>query len=316
MKTKKGISLIVLVITVIVLTILTGAIIVTVSNANVIEQSNDAVGQFNIKAIEEIITTAWADQYLTENNKIADLEKAVYDALDKYDVKESDYEGYEIKITTSGAGLVKKGTTNEPSDEPQYDGLNHSGVIPEGGVYYTQSITEEDGLVYINEVTRQYNAGDNFPATVNKGDKYVYGGYTYTYGYYFCDLDWENLEHSGGWHVDAYNEETKQKDVELGQFLHSINGVAVNSIRSMLCRVSKVTLTEELLIPDTVKDMSDLIGMNSCELNGTIVINHDDIHYGGEHAQLWGQVILTGTSTLLDDIADVVFNGDATVVKK
>ena len=45
---KKGISLIVLVITIIVMIIIAGAIIIPLNSSNVIEQSNDAVYKSNL----------------------------------------------------------------------------------------------------------------------------------------------------------------------------------------------------------------------------------------------------------------------------
>ena len=58
---KKGISLIVLVITVIVLAILASVIIINMSDTNLIDESDEAVNLYNQKQYEEALTLAYAD---------------------------------------------------------------------------------------------------------------------------------------------------------------------------------------------------------------------------------------------------------------
>ena len=58
---KKGISLIVLVITIIVMIIIAGAIIISLNSSNVIEQSNDAVEASNAANARSLLSMKYAE---------------------------------------------------------------------------------------------------------------------------------------------------------------------------------------------------------------------------------------------------------------
>lgn len=60
---KKGMSLITLVITVILMIIIAGTAIVTLSKSNVIEKAQDATNSFNLKSIEQLANMAYANIY-------------------------------------------------------------------------------------------------------------------------------------------------------------------------------------------------------------------------------------------------------------
>ena len=55
MKEKKGISLIVLVVTIIVMTIIAGAVIISLTNDNIIDQATNATRKYNIAQLKEQI---------------------------------------------------------------------------------------------------------------------------------------------------------------------------------------------------------------------------------------------------------------------
>lgn len=57
---KKGISLIVLVITILVLAILAGAVIISLSNTNVIEQASEATREANLANAKNAVTLEYA----------------------------------------------------------------------------------------------------------------------------------------------------------------------------------------------------------------------------------------------------------------
>lgn len=61
MKNKKGISLIVLIITIIVMIILAGAIILTISNSEILSKATTGVEASNLKQLEAAATIAYAD---------------------------------------------------------------------------------------------------------------------------------------------------------------------------------------------------------------------------------------------------------------
>ena len=78
-KTKKGISLIVLVITIIVMIILAAAIVITLSNSGIINKANEAVDTTNLKQVQQIASVIWSESYMNANGKIT--EQQLYDEV-------------------------------------------------------------------------------------------------------------------------------------------------------------------------------------------------------------------------------------------
>jgi len=115
MKTnKRGISLIVLVITIIVMIILASAIIITLANNGIIGKANEAVEGMNEAQVREMAQLAWAELYLDgeeiTEQKIKDYLKAngMTDAeLNKYEIS---LEGNKVNVTLKGevAGKLNK----------------------------------------------------------------------------------------------------------------------------------------------------------------------------------------------------------------
>ena len=64
MKKKQGISLIVLVITIIVMIILAASVVLTLSNSGIINKANEAVEKTNIKEVEQLASLAWAEEFM------------------------------------------------------------------------------------------------------------------------------------------------------------------------------------------------------------------------------------------------------------
>ena len=63
MKSKQGISLIVLVITIIVMIILAGAIVIALNNSGIIGRASEAVEKTNLAAVKELAQMAWSEAY-------------------------------------------------------------------------------------------------------------------------------------------------------------------------------------------------------------------------------------------------------------
>ena len=106
MQKRQGISLIVLVITIIVMTILAGAIILTLNNSGIINKATDAVEQSNLATVKELTQMAWAEAYAggerTEEGLKAAVDKALAD--NKVDTSK-----YVVEVTTSGVNIKLKG---------------------------------------------------------------------------------------------------------------------------------------------------------------------------------------------------------------
>lgn len=95
---KRGISLIVLVITIIVMIILVSSVIVSLNNTGIINKSNDAVSKSNLNEVRHQATLIWSEEYL--NGKRGDeLKTAVLDKLKDYQNK------YNIEVTDKGVDV-------------------------------------------------------------------------------------------------------------------------------------------------------------------------------------------------------------------
>ena len=96
---KKGISLIVLVITIIVMIIIAGAIIISLSQNNIVTEANTAKTQSNLANARAVIVATWADSAVQNDGVAAsdvDYEQALEDAgldPDDFEITASDVEG-------------------------------------------------------------------------------------------------------------------------------------------------------------------------------------------------------------------------------
>jgi len=111
-RNKSGISLIVLVITIIVMIILAGSIIISLSNSGIIGKAEEAVDAANLQEVQQIATLAWADAYIDELKDgtvdVNELERRVLEALTKNNV---DTNKYIINITDEGVSVQAKETS-------------------------------------------------------------------------------------------------------------------------------------------------------------------------------------------------------------
>ena len=101
---NKGISLIVLVITIIVMIVLSGAIILTLSNNGIIDKASGAVDKTNEATVKELAELGWAEAYMKGAKTIADYELSVKEKLEKNKI---DISEYAIKVTKSGVKVVR-----------------------------------------------------------------------------------------------------------------------------------------------------------------------------------------------------------------
>lgn len=114
MKTNnKGISLIVLVITVIVLSILASAVIISLSNTNIITNAQDAVDDTLTSQIKEVAMLAYADAMILGYSEEAQISQHVMDYLKNSGFTEAQLNDYEFNITTGGISVVEKLLSNQ-----------------------------------------------------------------------------------------------------------------------------------------------------------------------------------------------------------
>ena len=115
--------------------------------------------------------------------------------------------------------------------------IEHSGIIPEGGMYYV-SATPGEGVENrgdYSKATAVYEPGDAFPAEINSGDIYVFGDYEYRYqcGY---EGEWYNDYRNSKWGVSVVDD----SKTSYGKILHRINGQAVDNLTGIFYGCSKM----------------------------------------------------------------------------
>ena len=134
---KKGISLIVLVITIIVMIILAAAIVITLSNSGIINKANEAVDATNLKQVQELAQVIWAEGYLDNKDEEeikGEIVSKLGDAASKYNIVVTD-KG--VTVVFAIPGLYKTGT-NYTELLKDWDTLVKEGSIHvENGVVYT-----------------------------------------------------------------------------------------------------------------------------------------------------------------------------------
>ena len=101
---KKGISLIVLVITIIVMIILAASVVITLSNTGVINRASQAVDLTNEAAVQDLAALTWADVYM-DNKRGTDLVNEVTTKLGEQGVTT---DKWNITVTDTGVSVTNK----------------------------------------------------------------------------------------------------------------------------------------------------------------------------------------------------------------
>ena len=99
---KKGISLIVLVITIIVMIILAAGVLITLSNTSIINKASNAVDLTNESQVQDLAALLWADAYM-DNKRDEVLVEKVKTKLEQYGIKE---DNWKINITNEGIHVL------------------------------------------------------------------------------------------------------------------------------------------------------------------------------------------------------------------
>ncbi len=140
---KKGISLIVLVITIIVMIILAASVVITLSNTGVINKASQAVDLTNERQVQDLAALVWADEFMA-GKRGEMLKEAVLDKLEDYTTD------YIITVTDSGISVSKTPTLGELISNPETDygkmvDYSANGV-DEWQVYYEDEV---NGYVFL-----------------------------------------------------------------------------------------------------------------------------------------------------------------------
>ncbi len=126
MQKKKGISLIVLVITIIVMIILAASVVISLNSTSVIDRANQAVKLSDEKQVQNLAAIIWSETYLN-NERDENLERIVKEELAKQGVTE---DKWNIQVSNSGISVTNKSTNTL--------------TLNEYGFYYDQPYISSD----------------------------------------------------------------------------------------------------------------------------------------------------------------------------
>ncbi|MBR6613550.1 MAG: type II secretion system protein [Clostridia bacterium] len=108
MQKKQGISLIVLVITIIVMIILAASVVITLSNTGVIDRASQAVDLTNESQVQDLAALTWADAYM-DNLRGQNLIDEVTTKLAEQGVTTDDWN---ITVTDTGVSVTNKNSAS------------------------------------------------------------------------------------------------------------------------------------------------------------------------------------------------------------
>ena len=231
MKNKKGISLIVLVITIIVLAILAATVIVTITNSGIINKATDTVKIHDLSQVRSLASLAWSEALMDETiTTDAEYDAYVKQQLTNAGVNVSDYD---ISASINGIEVNKK-----------------SDIVWEANVTAATPnviFTKADGVT----------PGD--PENLEDGDIVLYGDYEYRYmmDQSMGDGEWSEMPFGYfsdplGWGV-ALREESKTK-TSVGSICNSLFGESVVSLSGAFVDAN---IVKAPAIPESVVFMRD-----------------------------------------------------------
>ena len=161
MRNKKGISLIVLVITIIVMIILAASVVISLSNTGIIDKAGQAVDATDAAQVQNLAALAWADAYM-DNYRGNDLKTKVEEALTDAGVALTDYN---ITVSDTGVEVEKKGSSSNKTPIMELTALQPGDFVDYKAGNWTQAEITAMGSLY---------SGEALPTSTNK---YMFGGF-------------------------------------------------------------------------------------------------------------------------------------------
>ncbi len=145
---KKGISLIVLVITIIVMIILAASVVLTLNNTSVINKANAAVNTTNAKEVEQYVQLLWSEAYIEGEGKwtAEEIQEYMDDKLS--DEIKSNY----IIVATNKGVTIRTPETLKIGDVVKYTGAvsgTYETTMLETAKTYTTTIEEQEQITWI-----------------------------------------------------------------------------------------------------------------------------------------------------------------------
>ncbi len=255
---KKGISLITLAITILVMAILTTVIVMTTNNSGIIKNSKNTVNATNLSQVQELAQIAWINAQIDGKESQAELDEAVKSTLTANGV---DINKYNITVTENGVKVEEKqsDTSSEESTE-----LIIGNIIPEGGVY-TANRTVSSAF-YTGGT--EYTAGQSMPTAPANGDIFEYGDYIYGYNCYTSSGLWFQAPEQNGWAVMVGV--GKMENTAFSEIAIEINNIAVVSLQNTFN--SCFNMITAPVIPSSINNMNYTFS-DCTSLTGEVIIN-------------------------------------------
>lgn len=151
---KKGISLIVLVITIIVMIIIAGAVVISLGSSGIINQANAATAATDLMNIKTIADTAWGDAYASGARTRNEIKAIMQERL-----RGVDLENYLVKVTPDGVLVNRVSKNGGVVVEPYLNEYGFYFDYPYAMRMYNQDTAEEGltglGLIFHEDGTAE-----------------------------------------------------------------------------------------------------------------------------------------------------------------
>ena len=246
---KKGISLIVLIITIVVIIILATVIIINLANTNIIGKANEAVVKSRIKNIEEAINLWKMEQLLDNVSNNSDV-KTLEDLLDDLENQKSiTTEEREIIESTGkveiGSSIIEFAKIHEISTKEDLENFRDN--VDNGNTYKNEIVR------LTSDINLQGNAEDSSTwwDPIGSADK---------------DINFEGIFDGNGFSVSGmYNEESG--NIEFTAFFGKIHNATVKNLT-----VNGTSIAGEYVSDDNNSGAAGIIGQatGKCEVANCI----------------------------------------------
>ena len=180
---KKGISLIVLVITIIVMIILAASVVIALNNSGVIDKADDATHRQNEAQLNTMVNLAWSEAYLKETVEVKDQAyflREVKEYLKNNNVTDEMLAGFTLIVTTEGAS-VTSGSSSGSGDSFTVNGIT---------CYATEGMTWDNWLKSSYNITGLTNPVILNASTIISHNTKISNGMAYYFKTYALSGKW------------------------------------------------------------------------------------------------------------------------------
>ena len=158
MKNNRGITLVALIITVVIMLILAGVVIGSVTGEGLFSKTRDAVGAYEnaTRTEAEQIQTLMneIDNYLTGGNVGGDTEGVEPETVAKI----GDFVNYSVKVDSNGNGTIDEGETYDKWRILDFDNIGHMEIVCYNGPSFTMGGKDD----YANAIQKLNNASEPY----------------------------------------------------------------------------------------------------------------------------------------------------------